>query len=154
LFAAIVVALGVTVYFRKFKPPSTERAESPVILSASVQPTFLPPSTQPSLIQPSMQPSLSMQYAIEKNVLQRNATFDVLEYTDSRVLALDWIIREDNKLAASDQNLFQRYILVLLAFEYSSLGWITDVKSDGNECNWLGVVCDEDGHVIKLMLGE
>ncbi|KAL3784566.1 hypothetical protein HJC23_010690 [Cyclotella cryptica] len=154
-FAAIVVALGVTVYFRKFKPPSTKLAETPVIFSPSLQPTFLPPSTQPSSIQPSSQPSLSIKYAIEKNVLQRNVTFDVMDVTDPRALALNWINHKDKMmLVASDENFFQRYILALLAFEFSNLGWISDVKSDGNECNWLGVVCDQDGHVIKLMLDD
>ncbi|KAL3780607.1 hypothetical protein HJC23_010045 [Cyclotella cryptica] len=154
-FAAIVVALGVTVYFRKFKPPSTTLAETPVIFSPSLQPTFLPPSTQPSSIQPSSQPSLSIKYAIEKNVLQRNVTFDVMDVTDPRALALNWINRKDKMmLVASDENFFQRYILALLAFELSNLGWISDVMSDGSECNWLGVVCDQDGHVIKLMLDD
>ncbi|KAL3774796.1 hypothetical protein HJC23_008218 [Cyclotella cryptica] len=128
-FAAIVIALSVTVYFRKFKPPSTTLTETP--------------------------PSLSIKYAIEKNVLQRNVTFDVMDVTDPRALALNWINHKDKMmLVASDENFFQRYILALLAFEFSNLGWISDVKSDGNECNWLGVVCDQDGHVIKLMLDD
>jgi hypothetical protein len=89
---------------------------------------------------------------IQKNVLQRNVMFDGMDATDVRVLALDWITDKDPmKLVASASNLFQRYILALLAYEYSNLDWL----SDGNdECKWSGVECDMNGHVIKLELSE
>ncbi|KAL3803667.1 hypothetical protein HJC23_003721 [Cyclotella cryptica] len=156
LFAAVAIALGATVYFTRDTSPSIGSAKETFMSTPTSQPTSLPPSTQPSFIQPSSQPSQSIKDAIEKNVLQRNVTFDELEDTDARVFALDWLNNEDTTLLTSDENLFQRYILVLLAFEYTNLGWLSDVKSDGNgnECSWLGVVCDKDGLVIKLMLGE
>ncbi|KAL3778965.1 hypothetical protein HJC23_009730 [Cyclotella cryptica] len=154
LFAAVAIALGATVYFTRDTSPSIGSAKETLMSTPSSQPTSLLPSTQPSFIQPSSQPSQSVKGAIEKNVLKRNVTFDELEDTDARVFALDWLNNEDTTLVTSDQNLFQRYILVLLAFEYSNLGWLSDVKSDGNECSWLGVVCDEDGLVIKLMLDD
>ena len=76
---------------------------------------------------PSLQPPISIRYEIEKNVLQRNVTFDGLEATDDRVLALRWITDTDPmELVASASNLFQRYILALLAFEFSNLGWLAD----------------------------
>ncbi|KAL7478582.1 hypothetical protein ACHAW6_004341 [Cyclotella cf. meneghiniana] len=95
---------------------------------------------------------LSVQYAIEKNVLQQNVVFDGMEATDVRVLALDWINDKDPmELDASASNLFQRYILVLLAYEYSSLDWLSD---GDDECKWSGVECDMNGHVIKLELAD
>eukprot|EP00804_Cyclotella_cryptica_P009252 CCRYP_016765-RC/>CCRYP_016765-RC protein AED:0.01 eAED:0.01 QI:157/1/1/1/0/0.5/2/1423/611 len=156
LFAAIAIALGVTVSLTRDASPPVDRAEPTIILSPSLKPTFLPPpSMQPSSIQPSSQPSLSIKDATERNVLQRNVTFDMMDDTNARVLALDWINSKDKMmLVASDENLFQRYILVLLALEYSNLGWLSDAKSDDNECYWLGVECDKGGHAIKLKLGD
>ena len=100
---------------------------------------------------PSSQPSMSIRYAIEKNVLQRNATFDAMEVTNHCVFALDRITQQDEmKLTVSDSNLFQRYIMVLLAFEFTNSLW----PSDMDECNWIGVDCDTDGNVVTLELSE
>lgn len=148
LFAASVIALGLTLHFTSFQPLPNEISET--IVSSSSQPTFPPPSSQPSFLQPS----LSIKYAIENSILQRNVTFDGLEDTNARVLALDWINNKDPmELVASASNLVQRYILVLLAYE-SNLGWLTRTESNGSECKWLGVECDKDGHVIKLNISE
>ncbi|KAL7480716.1 hypothetical protein ACHAW6_006378 [Cyclotella cf. meneghiniana] len=113
--------------------------------------SFLP-SSQPSFPQPLSQPSLSIENQIESNVLQRNVTFD-----GDRLLALDWITNKDSlQLDASDSNLYQRYILALLSYGFS----MTDASSNHgvswrsamNECEWLGVECDNNNHVKKLDL--
>ncbi|KAL7479723.1 hypothetical protein ACHAW6_005450 [Cyclotella cf. meneghiniana] len=150
LFTAIVITFGVTFYFRRSKPPSNVTSETTVIFPPSQKPTLLPLSSQPSFLQPS----LSIKYAIEKNVLQRNLIFDGMEDTNARVLALDWINNKDPmELDASASNLFQRYILVLLDYE-SNIGWLSDVNPNDTECKWLGVVCDKDGNVIELELND
>jgi hypothetical protein len=52
------------------------------------------------------------------------------------------------QLDASDLNLRQRYIIALLAFEFRKISWL----SDGDECEWNGVSCDDGGKVITLDL--
>jgi hypothetical protein len=97
---------------------------------------------------------------IEKNVLQRNETFDGMDYSDPRFMALRWISEEDQlNLTVSDSNIRQRYILALLSYQYSlniSNGWLLPEK---NECEWSGVLCTNEttgtpGKVSGLKLGE
>lgn len=65
-----------------------------------------------------------IQEQIENNVLQRNAVFEDMDINDPRYLALDWILNKDKMLLATDDvNLFQRYILALVAFSLDSLAW-------------------------------
>ena len=140
--AAIFLALGLTITFTRINAPSIEM---PGISSS------FSPSLQPTLFRKSSQPSLSIRNEIERNVLQRNVTFDKMNATDSHVLALDWITARDQMtLVASKPSLFQRYVLAALAFEFSFFRWL----SDTNECDWVGVGCDMYRHVIKLELSE
>ncbi|KAL7516638.1 hypothetical protein ACHAWX_001629 [Stephanocyclus meneghinianus] len=148
----IVLATGLSINARG-------NIDTPELLQSSFltssKPSVLPSSRRPSVFSSSLQPSvvptsLSIRYVIEKNVLQRNVTFDGMETTNSRFLALTWITEVDQrKLLASDSQLFQRYILVLLNFELN-LSWL----SNGNECEWLGVECDSNGLVIGLNLDD
>lgn len=63
---------------------------------------------------------------IESKVLQRGASFDGMADSDPRYLALDWILHKDGRqLTADDTNLFQRYILALIAFSLDSLAWFS-----------------------------
>lgn len=145
--AAILLAAGLTFYFTRVKSPSIEASK----VSPSPQSSLLLPSLQPSFVMPSSKPSLSIRYALEKNVLRQTETFDEMEATNNRVSALNWITETDPmNLVVSDSKLFQRYILVLLGFEFSNLPWLLE----RDECNWLGVECDKYGHVIKLDLSE
>eukprot|EP00804_Cyclotella_cryptica_P000324 CCRYP_008660-RA/>CCRYP_008660-RA protein AED:0.08 eAED:0.13 QI:0/1/0.5/1/1/1/2/169/821 len=104
-----------------------------------------PPSSQPTVLRRPPQPSLSMRHEMEANVLQRNATFD-----GNRGLALDWIMNTDDfQVEASDANLYQRYILALLSFEFGISGWWL---SGSSECEWQGVGCGSNATVVKLEL--
>ncbi|KAL3784569.1 hypothetical protein HJC23_010693 [Cyclotella cryptica] len=137
--AVTVIALGLTINSRG----KASYLELPQTQSSPSSPS------RSSLDAPSSQPSISIRYAIETHVLQRNATFDEMTTTDRRLLALDWITAKDKmNLVASDANLFQRYILALLAFELSNFRWLSDI----NECNWIGVECDTNGQVVALEL--
>eukprot|EP00804_Cyclotella_cryptica_P018933 CCRYP_006451-RB/>CCRYP_006451-RB protein AED:0.28 eAED:0.28 QI:443/0.6/0.5/1/0.4/0.33/6/982/839 len=108
--------------------------------------------------------SLGLQDIIENHVLERHAKFSDMEDWDPRYLALEWILRHDK--FHDNTNLFQRYILALLAFSYDSDSWncggVYDVKSCNktevfddyslwlsgtSECFWFGVSCDDD--VVK-----
>eukprot|EP00804_Cyclotella_cryptica_P021343 CCRYP_001585-RA/>CCRYP_001585-RA protein AED:0.96 eAED:0.96 QI:0/0/0/0.5/1/1/2/0/419 len=90
-------------------------------------------------------------YDIEKNVLARKVAFQDISANDSRNLALDWILNKDPlQLDSTNKNLYQQYILAVLAFDFgSSYEWM----SAENECNWHGVSC-LDGKVHKLELNE
>ena len=68
---------------------------------------------------------------IEAGVLQRTegglVNFTHIKKTnlmDPRYLALDWILHHDElQLESDDKNLYQRYVLALLAFSLDSLAW-------------------------------
>ncbi|KAL3805145.1 hypothetical protein HJC23_003373 [Cyclotella cryptica] len=138
--AAIFLALGLTITFTSSKTPSIEMASTPSTLTPTLQPTHFGSSSQPSL---------NIRNVIERNVLQRNVTFDQLEPTDGRIKALAWITEKDQmEFIMSKSSLFQRYVLGLLAFDFSILSWLSDI----NECGWTGVECDVEGHVIGLNL--
>lgn len=92
---------------------------------------------------------------IEEKVFQRNNTFNNLQQSDSRCLALDWILNNNTFLLnAVHLNLCQRYILALLAFEFStSFRSNFDWLSNKEECKWHGVLC-VNGKVHELELGK
>lgn len=61
---------------------------------------------------------------IEAGVLQRGAVFANMTVDDPRRLALEWILHYDQQqLNSDDVNLYQRYVLALLAFSLDSLAW-------------------------------
>ncbi|KAL7479045.1 hypothetical protein ACHAW6_004794 [Cyclotella cf. meneghiniana] len=148
---ATLLAVGITFYFTRVKSPSIKTDETFAISSPLPQTPSLPPSSSSLVVMPSLQLSMSVRFEIERNVLQRNVTFGAMGATDDRDLALKWITDIDPmNLDVSDSNLFQRYILALLAFDLSNLDWL----SNGSECEWFGVECDVDGNVIKLELNS
>mmetsp|Transcript_1716 Transcript_1716/g.3275 ORF Transcript_1716/g.3275 Transcript_1716/m.3275 type:complete len:665 (-) Transcript_1716:310-2304(-) len=91
---------------------------------------------------------------IEAGVLQRKVTFDELNATDPRVLALDWILHKDQmQLLSDDVNLYQRYVLALLAYALDSLAWFAcgDHRIIGNVTEFYAV---EDCEVTNQMTGQ
>ena len=90
---------------------------------------------------------------LEANVLSEGVKFDSLSSSDSRNLALDWLLNADlERLMINDSRLKQRFILAVLAFECEDLqssNWL----SDENECTWNGIECDED-NVTSLRFSE
>jgi hypothetical protein len=139
--AVAVIALALTI---------TSRGKAAYLNVPEPQSSSSSPS-QSSVDQPTSQPTLSVKNEIETNILQRNTTFDEMGATDARVFALDWITNKDQlRPNASDPDLFQRYILVLLAYEFSNSRWLSDL----DECRWDGVKCDKNGRVIQLELSE
>ncbi len=61
---------------------------------------------------------------IEAGVLQRGAVFANMTIDDPRRMALEWILHYDQmQLNSDDVNLYQRYVLALLAFSLDSLAW-------------------------------
>mmetsp|Transcript_16300 Transcript_16300/g.33955 ORF Transcript_16300/g.33955 Transcript_16300/m.33955 type:complete len:1126 (-) Transcript_16300:34-3411(-) len=119
---------------------------------------------------------------VEENVLRRGATFQDMTASDPRILALEWILYDDEKqLEVFDFNLHQRYVLALLAFSLDSVAWkncgdsesadketglcnIISAKDDYDEekapwlsgfdeCDWYGVTCI-DGFVWQLKLDD
>ena len=61
---------------------------------------------------------------IEAGVLQRGANFTSMDEGDPRYQALEWILHHDEmQLDSDDTNLYQRYVLALLAFSLDSLAW-------------------------------
>lgn len=61
---------------------------------------------------------------LEAGVLQRGAIFANMTIDDPRKMALEWILHYDQmQLNSDDVNLYQRYVLALLAFSLDSLAW-------------------------------
>jgi hypothetical protein len=93
---------------------------------------------------------------IESSVLSGGVKFSELAETESRILALDWLLHDDEmQLDVPDSNLYQRFILALLAFNSgpdfrSHVDWL----SDEDECEWDGVSCNGDSQVNSIELGE
>jgi hypothetical protein len=100
---------------------------------------------------------------IESSALQRSAQFSTMSADDPRVLALDWILHDDElQLEANHPGLIQWYTLALLAFQFDHLTWHYDVAnltSDGtldwlsskHECEWYGISC-RDTKVTEIDL--
>jgi hypothetical protein len=84
----------------------------------TVQVVYVTPSpTHASTLPPTSARDAAITQTIESNALQRNAKFNTMSADDPRILALDWILHDDEmQLEANDPSLIQRYRLALLAF--------------------------------------
>jgi hypothetical protein len=142
-------------------PPSDqlELIEAPTDTTAETATTTEEPATSTPLSETTTSSTRlrdeTIEEDIESNVLSRGVKFSELAETDSRNLALDWLLHDDEmQLDVPDSNLYQRFILALLAFNSgsdfrSSVDWL----SETDECVWEGVTCDVNGEIIKLELG-
>eukprot|EP00804_Cyclotella_cryptica_P003742 CCRYP_008909-RA/>CCRYP_008909-RA protein AED:0.31 eAED:0.06 QI:0/1/0.6/1/1/1/5/0/1068 len=111
LLITIIIALVVVYSTKKGKEEVTQQE----VIYITEAPT-LPPTTD--------REALGIDTKIEEDVLQRRATFHDMEKDDPRWLALDWILHKDGmQLEKTDLNLYQRYVLALLAFQFDSLAW-------------------------------
>jgi hypothetical protein len=154
---------------------STKEDESAVVQKPGIDVTVVP---TPSPI--TDREALGISYYIEANVLQDYAKFSAMNKGDPRMLALEWILHTDEmQIGPTDPNLYQRYVLALLAFQFDSLAWTwcggdyfdaektcsveingTDTHeehmrwlSGTDECDWYGVFCSS-GKVRELKLRE
>ena len=136
------------------------------------------PTPQPSLGPITERQRSGIIEQLEAGVLLRNETFREFEEFDPRMKALDWILHADSQqLESDDVNLYQRYALALMAYNFDSDSWYycpsSDVYSnekcivsygDGfsktyavwlsglSECEWYGVTCSADGIVRAVDL--
>eukprot|EP00804_Cyclotella_cryptica_P024406 CCRYP_015855-RB/>CCRYP_015855-RB protein AED:0.16 eAED:0.16 QI:72/1/1/1/0.75/0.4/5/19/517 len=165
--ACVLVILGTLVVLAVVYASKTSVKSSAEMYYYSRVPTIKPTT---------FRQSLGIEEMIEKNVLERNATFRLMNDRDPRHSALKWLLYDDKlQLSSDDPNLSQRYILALLAFSFDSLSWncgmtyglqlcyddnetgINDYSlwlSGTNECLWYGVSCDDNGVVRSLDLAE
>ena len=82
------------------------------------------PTVSPTVAPTTNRMASGIDKQIEAGVLQRDITFKNISKSDPRYLALDWILHYDElQLESDDKNLYQRYILALLAFTLDSLAW-------------------------------
>eukprot|EP00970_Alexandrium_tamarense_P015149 scaffold4733_cov170-Alexandrium_tamarense.AAC.63 len=174
LIIAVIVSVAV-IY-------ATKPSQKEVVV---VEEVTLEPTESPTLPPTTYRDVSGIKELIEDGVLQRDATFDGMDkLVDPRYLALDWILHKDEmQLELTDANLFQRYILALLAYSFDSEAWnacgsyaidpneetveVVDTCSEGNgtveeysrwlssidECDWYGVSCT-NGKVRGLELTE
>ena len=113
----IIAAVTVTViYVTKGAKGANEKFTD---VNVNTLPTFQP---TPSPLSDREQSGIIEQ--LEVGVLQRGAVFANMTVDDPRKMALEWILHYDQmQLNSDDVNLYQRYILALLAFSLDSLAW-------------------------------
>lgn len=77
-------------------------------------------ATKANIIVQTLPPSSEqIEQEIEANVLYQGEKISEPSNTDSRKLALDWLLNDDGmQFGVLDPNLYQRYILALLAFSF------------------------------------
>lgn len=158
LVASTIVALGV-VFALKNRPVPDDTYLDQHAQSVTIKPT-------------SYRESLGIQERIEDYALERSKRFQHMRATDPEYLALNWILHDDRmQLSIGAPNLFQRYILAVLAFSFDLYSWdcgmVNDIDScnetyfddytlwlsQTNECLWYGVLC-LNGKVISISLRE
>ena len=108
-----------------------------------------PPSQSPTKAPTTDREQSGIIEQIQAGVLQRGANFSVIERDDPRFLALDWILHYDQmQLESDDVNLYQRYVLALLAFNLESVEWLNcgrhmSIGPNGTE-NYVNEDCQFD----------
>lgn len=167
----IVSAVSIAVVYVTKSSKEEERVER------EVQKTDKP-TTSPTAAPTTGREASGIIEQLEAGVLQRNATFANMTDYDPRHMALEWILHKDRlQLLSDDRDLYQRYVLALLAYSWDSTAWsycgnhqnytqedcvfveaITGAEetkkiwlSSTSECDWHGVICS-DGIVRGLEL--
>lgn len=172
LFLIFIVFVLVVVYITSM----TKEAEvKDNIIRLTSQPT--PKATSPPT---TFREAQGLIEQLQDGVLLRNENFEDMQITDPRVMALDWILHEDEQRLVSDSiNLYQRYGLAVLAYAMDSKAWFncgnpgenfTETScsiyssvmnqtvdygvwlSGESECDWFGVKCSGDGIVRSVTL--
>jgi hypothetical protein len=163
----VLVALGISLY-ALIKPASlnpennaTASVETtPEILVNEPSPTPTPTTKNHSIKTEVPSSTMLLREAaikeeLEARILRRGIKFDELGLGNSRSLALEWLLHQDEmELHATSSHLGQRYILALLAFQFgdlfrSKLNWL----SNKSECDWYWVTCNGELEVTNLDLG-
>jgi hypothetical protein len=117
---ALVIILSVSVIVVVYITKST-KADEIVNLNVDYTP---PPSRSPTLAPTTNREASGIKEQIQEGVLQRGVKFEELDKKDPRWLALDWILFKDMmQLQSNDKNLYQRYVMALIAFSLDSLAW-------------------------------
>lgn len=94
------------------------------------------PSVSPTAAPTTNREASGIKEQVEAGILQRGANFTGMDRRDPRYMALEWILHADQlQLDSDDVNLYQRYVLALLAFSMDSLAWYKcgDHRVYGNE---------------------
>ena len=112
----ISVSTLVVIYITK-----SAKADEIIDLNVAYTP---PPTTAPTSAPTTDREASGIKEQIEAGVLQRDVTFANLTKVDPRWKALDWILFQDQmQLQSNDKNLYQRYVMALIAFALDSLAW-------------------------------
>jgi Leucine-rich repeat (LRR) protein len=82
------------------------------------------PSAAPTAPPSTNREASGIREQVEAGILQRGANFSTIDEDDPRYKALNWILHYDQlQLDSDDKNLYQRYVLALLAFSLDSTAW-------------------------------
>ena len=99
-----------------------------------------------------------------------SSSSDLIDETTPQYKALDWILFTDLGTCPEDHNLADRYALAVIYFAtngdlWSACNAVTSPNiapceegdegrflSTGNECDWYGVVCDEQNEIYEILL--
>jgi hypothetical protein len=78
------------------------------------------------------------------------------DYCTPTNLALIWLASDDEVSLYSEEQLINRYILVILHVAMNGSGWVNsmDWLSSSTECQWFGVWCDDEGKITVLNLPD
>lgn len=142
--ASIIEASKFTVIVNGWKVPTCIL----IVIGAVIGAIFAALVIKVSLSKATAASREQIEHKIETGVLQRNATFDEMNSTDPRLMALNWIQYEDElRLNASSPNLSGRYVLALLAYSFNSSEWTycgeslnnTNSSAHGSTDHWF---CD------------
>jgi hypothetical protein len=172
LFLIVIVVALVVVYVTSM---SKEAEIKNVVIRLTNQPT-----PQATAAPTTFREAQGLIEQLQAGVLLRNESFEDMQVTDPRRLALDWILHKDDQRLVSDAvNLYQRYGLAVLAYSMDSRAWkvcgnpgenftetscsvyssaMNETVDFGvwlygeSECDWFGVTCSNDGIVRGVEL--
>jgi Leucine-rich repeat (LRR) protein len=139
--------------------PKPSPVPMPVVPSPMLQPVPVPVSIIPANTAPSRADTI-LPYINSITLSGRTLTYPSSSSAEER--AIQWLVEVDLGTFVDDEpSLRQRYVLSTLWFLQSTptttgfgtaehaATWTTDK----DECDWLGVWCDDNGHVNALNLG-
>ena len=74
--------------------------------------------------------------------------------SDPQNLALLWLIENEVLGSAPQEELVRQYVLALMFHSWDGLGWTDNSGwlSTDEECNWLGITCNDEGRIISVNL--
>ena len=125
--------------------------------SLSSMPTDIPTFEPSSTSKPTSIPSISYADFASEIITQISGSSRPFLKGSPQNLAREWLLEENTENIIDEERVIQQYSLATFFHAFSGENWRNNDKflvAGYNECEWIGITCDTNGHVVELNFGK